>query len=277
MGRLPALEGAALYESLYQHGYHNASQHPSTKGAELLLHLRWLREEPRFRPQLSSLLDVGCSHGLLVQMMWDVDFKANGVDISQTAVEMARTHHKHSSKMRPRCVGECFQQASATALPFANSSFDAIISSDVLEHLTRDDTTVAVREFARIARHFLLLKIAASGEHIKVAHLVASEAARQNASVPAQLHLTVGGPEYWVPRIAREGFQLHYQIASAKWRCCSYVFRRASRAEYPERPPGPWVRNSTPWGPKVLSAHIPAGAAPISDRISFRRPPILGR
>ena len=45
------------------------------------------------RPR-TRVLDVGCSHGLGVQKLWDLGFRASGVDIAQSAVDIATRHRK---------------------------------------------------------------------------------------------------------------------------------------------------------------------------------------
>ena len=51
---------------------------------------------------------------------------------------------------RSRCVPPCFQRAPATALPFADGSFDAVMSTDVLEHLAESEVDAAVGELTRV-------------------------------------------------------------------------------------------------------------------------------
>jgi SAM-dependent methyltransferase len=62
-----------------------------------------------------------------------------GVDVSPLACELARV----------RCQAD-IREASVTALPFPEASFDAAVSADVLYHV--EDDTAALREFARVVR-----------------------------------------------------------------------------------------------------------------------------
>lgn len=144
---LNLLASENLYEDLYRSGYHNDL---------LLTHSKQIVV---FASELNpdNVLDVGCSHGLGVQMLWDRGIQANGIDISPTAIEMAtKTRTKH------KICGEyaCFKVGNATHIPFPDKSFDTIISSDVIEHIDPRDIPAMVREFARVTKREMWLKIA---------------------------------------------------------------------------------------------------------------------
>ena len=67
------------------------------------------------------------------------------------------SHFNYFFKGNPKpgmCVGPCFQQAPASQLPFADQSFDAIMSTDVLEHVLEKDVPALIQEFARVTRKF---------------------------------------------------------------------------------------------------------------------------
>ena len=138
------MTGALLYETLYRAGYHNHTG--LSRGAPLMSELNKMSR--RLGEPVRTALDVGCSHGLVVKDLWLRGIEANGVDISPTAVQLARSTREFPRRNRtgmidqprgrrpsPRCGEQapCFQTASATMLPFASNSFDVVLSSDVLE------------------------------------------------------------------------------------------------------------------------------------------------
>ena len=141
---------AELYEDLYaHHGYHSDLKLTHAAGIWPIV-----VAEHKKNPFTRGILDVGCSHGKVVEKLWHNQINAFGVDISPTAVKMADAA-RNSSRIPRRCGGQpCFQAASATRLPFDTASVDVIISSDVLEHLTPVDVPTVVREFGRVARRF---------------------------------------------------------------------------------------------------------------------------
>ena len=89
------------------------------------------------------LLDVGCGTGFLLGFMkehWPVKTAA-GVDLSEYALQFCRTR------------GETMlAKASATALPFADGSFDLLTCIDTLQHLPVEGDAAALKEFFRVLR-----------------------------------------------------------------------------------------------------------------------------
>ena len=110
-------------------------QHEYEAMARLELRLWWyralhdkvlctLRRRLSGRPGL-ALLDAGCGTGGLLGILHArfPDWSLHGIDISETAVAYAR-------KASPAEI----RQGSVTELPYADSSFDAIVSTDVMYH-----------------------------------------------------------------------------------------------------------------------------------------------
>ena len=188
---------------------------------------------------VQSVLDVGCSHGGGVKALWNMGLHASGVDVSTTAVRMARQRQGDNPQS---CVGPCWQQASVTTLPFADSSFDAIISTDVLEHLDPPDVDTAVAELARVARTWMLLKISNRVESNRMQAIrapftndtFANEARRRfRRDLPPQLHASIHGADWWIAKFKAAGFGHHRTIRVPSWACCAFVLRNVSRGAAP--------------------------------------------
>lgn len=185
----------ALYEELYaNHGYHADVRlsHTIKMVDRLIAPLAYAFRQP--------ILDVGCSHGRAVERLWSLNITAIGVDIAPTAVEMARRHRSHG-----RLCGAypCFQVASATSLPFPNKSMDAILSSDVLEHLLPDQVNEMAAEFTRVARKLLVMKVATSREvNTEPIKALSNSALFSNVT---QLHTTVWSPSKWASVFEKHG------------------------------------------------------------------------
>jgi len=73
----------------------------------------------------TTLLDAGCGTGGLLKLVHDAfpDWSLHGIDIADTAVQYAR-------RVSPAEI----RLGSVTALPYADASFDAIVSTDVMYH-----------------------------------------------------------------------------------------------------------------------------------------------
>ena len=90
----------------------------------------------------AKVLDVGTGTGALVKAMRArfPRFDVSGVDISENMLDVART----------ACPGCTFVLGAAEALPFADSSFDAVVSLSSL-HFWRD-RAAGLREIERVLR-----------------------------------------------------------------------------------------------------------------------------
>jgi len=85
-----------------------------------------------------NILDVGCGTGANLKMLAAYG-KTEGVDISEQAVEFCRQRGLDSVML-----------GAAEQLPYANESFDLVISLDVIEHL--DDDVAGLQEMRRVLR-----------------------------------------------------------------------------------------------------------------------------
>lgn len=91
----------------------------------------------------SSVLDVGCAKGFMLHDMAELipGITVKGVDVSDYAIAHA------IDNMKPH-----LSVASAVKLPFADKSFDVVISINTVHNLVRDDCAAALREIERVAR-----------------------------------------------------------------------------------------------------------------------------
>jgi SAM-dependent methyltransferase len=95
-------------------------------------------------PERKTLLDVGCGTGHFTRWFRDQGLATIGVDVSRTMLAEAR--HLGTSA----CA-----LADASALPFADRSFDLVALVATLEFLPAPER--ALREAVRVARHGLVL------------------------------------------------------------------------------------------------------------------------
>ena len=93
----------------------------------------------------------------------------------------------------PSCVLPCFAQANpARGLPWANDSFDAVVSSDALEHIEPADVRSAVSEISRVATKALVLKV--SNRNDLEPQLNVTNGTQGVMVLPRSLHPTVHWP-----------------------------------------------------------------------------------
>jgi ubiquinone/menaquinone biosynthesis C-methylase UbiE len=86
----------------------------------------------------ASILEVGCGTGLVLERLARFAERVRGVDLSPGMLQKARAR------------GLDVTEASATALPFEDGSFDVTCSFKVLAHVP--DVSGALREMARVTR-----------------------------------------------------------------------------------------------------------------------------
>ncbi len=132
-----------------------------------------------------SLLDVGCGMGALVRVFLAAGIDATGIDVSARAVE-------YTNSLAP---GR-FCQGSVLRLPFDDSAFETVVSTDVLEHLAEEDIPKAVHELHRVARRFAFLTVATAPDRDR------------------RWHLTVRERAWWERRFFEAGFRRHPRLQS---------------------------------------------------------------
>ena len=99
--------------------------------------LEWMPEG------VERVLDVGCGSGVLANRLENTEFSV-GVDISSTALKMVRG---------PKLI------CSADRLPFRHQSFDMVVLTEVLEHLTYNVYDQTLSEVCRVSSRFILVTV----------------------------------------------------------------------------------------------------------------------
>jgi SAM-dependent methyltransferase len=105
-----------------------------------LMHIATYRfAEPHTRGK--RVLDFGCGSGYGSAQIAETAARVTGVDVAQDAVDYARAHF-----VRDNLSYECI--VPDATLPFADASFDTVLSFQVLEHIV--DPTVYLSEIRRV-------------------------------------------------------------------------------------------------------------------------------
>lgn len=91
----------------------------------------------------SSVLDVGCGKGFMMHDLAELipGITVKGIDISEYAIENA------IEDMKPHV-----QVADARYLPFADKSFDVLISINTIHNLEKNECAKALQEIERVSR-----------------------------------------------------------------------------------------------------------------------------
>lgn len=84
----------------------------------------------------AKILDVGCGNGVISRHLGRYGFKVTGIDVSEKAIEKAQSLNAYSNVK--------FMKKSAEELVAEGVQYDAIICSEVLEHLNNPDSLLEV-------------------------------------------------------------------------------------------------------------------------------------
>ncbi len=89
------------------------------------------------------VLDAACGEGYGTALLATVAAAATGVDIDAAAAAHARARYGDRARVR-------YEEGSVTALPFADASFDVVVSFETIEHLAAGDQPRMLAEFGRV-------------------------------------------------------------------------------------------------------------------------------
>ncbi|MCW3465420.1 class I SAM-dependent methyltransferase [Chitinophaga nivalis] len=87
-------------------------------------------------PENGTILDVGCGNGIISRHLGQLGYNVLGIDVSEKAIGVAR-----SLTSRPNVR---FEAISAEKLVAAGNTYDAVICSEVLEHLDQPSLLLKV-------------------------------------------------------------------------------------------------------------------------------------
>ncbi|HXG95013.1 MAG TPA: bifunctional 2-polyprenyl-6-hydroxyphenol methylase/3-demethylubiquinol 3-O-methyltransferase UbiG [Blastocatellia bacterium] len=91
-----------------------------------------------------QVLDVGCGGGLLSECFARAGAQVSGIDLSHSSLVAAARHSRANG------LSIDYVNASGGRLPFLDSSFDAVVAADFLEHVS--DLNSVIAECARLLK-----------------------------------------------------------------------------------------------------------------------------
>jgi len=95
-------------------------------------------------PDAKSILDIGCGDGRLTNRLAQTGRRVVGLDLSRSALRHVQGRRVAGSVVR---------------LPFADDSFDLVLTTEMVEHLPDEALAVAATELQRVARRWIVLGV----------------------------------------------------------------------------------------------------------------------
>ncbi|CAL5228802.1 g12001 [Coccomyxa viridis] len=151
-----------------------------------------------------SVLDVGCGGGLFSEALARLGADVTGVDTSATAISVAATHAQADPAVASRTH---YQNATAEQLQQQGAHFDAVVASEVIEHVSN------VPEFCAS-----LVALTRPGGSIVVSTINRTNRSYAVAIVGAEqiMGLLPKGTHQWERFITPEELQEHIERAGAE-------------------------------------------------------------
>jgi SAM-dependent methyltransferase len=108
-----------------------------------LIRKRLTHDTYEVKRQVETVLDLGCGNGRHAMYFAREGLKASGIDVSQQAIDWAIDWAKREGHDVDFRVGDM------GALPYADDTFDAVVSHGVLDHVPSELAQAAVKEVRR--------------------------------------------------------------------------------------------------------------------------------
>ncbi len=227
---MPDLTDEQLREqqSFYDAGWRGELDRGKEQRGNLQANLDFLARTDLLRPG-HKILEIGCGIGTVVAELTKQGYDATGTDISQVAIEYGRAKYGNVRlEVQP-----------AEELPYADGTFDVVLSFDLFEHIARIDRHV--NEVHRVLKP--------SGYYLfqtpnKLANVIAETLAYKSLKW-RRVHPSLHSPGQLRRRLAKHGFETRFlkmdqmnEYTRAKLRRLGRLVRWAERIDFTKLPLG---------------------------------------
>jgi SAM-dependent methyltransferase len=195
---------ASFEEQIASGAYNTAPVEALVRSVSYYLRDRYAANE---LPDL-QFAELGCGAGPNLVWLAEKGITVSGVDISPTALGLARESLARSGLVER--VGALLE-GSVTDVALPDASLDGALESCVFQHLNREDRDAAFREVDRLVRPGGVFV----GHMLEQAHTVFQQhAGEQLSDDPGTLQLDEGGSRYYLTNIGLSHFFTRGEIQS---------------------------------------------------------------
>lgn len=143
--KLPKLYGKKYYKHGANGGYNGYNS--DKLGHVLAAHVQAI-QNLYAKKEYSTVLDVGCATGIVVNKFLEAGYDAYGCDISTWAIENTETDKDRVKVADVRNLEQ-----------YEDNSFDLVICSETLEHIPEEYLQKALSELYRVSRKFVCFSV----------------------------------------------------------------------------------------------------------------------
>jgi ubiquinone/menaquinone biosynthesis C-methylase UbiE len=228
MSLVPELTDEQLrqQQSFYDAGWRGELDRGKEQRGNLRANLDFLARTNLLKPG-DRILEIGCGIGTVVAELTGQGYDATGTDISQVAIEYGRAKYGNVRlEVQP-----------AEELPYADETFDAVLSFDLFEHIARIDRHVGeVHRVLKPSGHYLF------ETPNRLSNVVAETLAYKSLKW-RRVHPSLHTPGQLRRRLARHGFETRFikmdqmnEYTRSKLRKFGPVGRLAERIDFTRLP-----------------------------------------
>lgn len=213
-------------QSFYDAGWRGELDRGKEQRGNLQTNLDFLARTNLLQPG-DRILEIGCGIGTVVSELARQGYEAMGTDISQVAIEYGRAKYGNIRlEVQP-----------AEELPYANGTFDVVLSFDLFEHIARIDRHVGeVHRVLKTGGHYLF------ETPNKLSNVVAETLAHKSLKW-RRVHPSLHTPGQLRRRLARHGFETRFikmdqrnEYTRSKLRKLGPLGRLAERIDFTRLP-----------------------------------------
>jgi ubiquinone/menaquinone biosynthesis C-methylase UbiE len=213
-------------QEFYDAGWRGELDRGKEQRGNLQANLDFLARANLLQPG-DRILEIGCGIGTVVAELVRQGYDAMGTDISQVAIEYGRAKYGNVRlEVQP-----------AEELPYADGTFDAVLSFDLFEHIARIDRHVdEVQRVVKPGGHYLF------ETPNKLSNVVAETLAYKSLKW-RRVHPSLHTPGQLRRRLARHGFETRFvkmdqmnEYTRSKLRKLGPVGRLVERVDFTRLP-----------------------------------------